>query len=419
MTKMEQQTKRYDAFISHSSQDAAFAAKLKKALEKYRPPKDLGLPQRRLNIFLDIRDLIGSDYLAAVNRFLENSAKLIVICSPNARRSEFVNNEIRRFTELNDAMNIIPIIIEGIPNNMASPDDENEMAFPEALLQVLEMPLAISYIDFDYRRDKVNRNFFERSWFSLLANIYGISRNDLEQRDKRWAQRYGMIITISIAANAVLLITTALLLIKCASINWSSLLSKEVYLVVFYIVIIILGVLGTRRFWNLRLAKQQSIFIAYRRSDSQDMTGRIYDKLTSKLGKNVLFRDIDSMPYGEDFREHVSQTLARCKIVLVVIGDTWLKVEDSSGNRRIDNPQDNVRTEIEIALKLNVPIIPLLIRSAKMPGQKELPNSIKKLAFRNGMSIRSDPDFHPDTNRLSKELRTRLKKTRPYRDRDL
>src|SRR6185369_12675526 len=97
------------------------------------------------------------------------------------------------------------------------------------------------------------------------------------------------------------------------------------------------------------------------------VTGRIYDKLVNKFGKEMVFRDIDSIPYGYDFRSHIVQTLQECKIALAVIGDKWLDSEDIEGKRRVDNPQDFVRVEIETALKLNIPLIPLLVRNTKMP----------------------------------------------------
>ncbi len=116
---VQKKTYQYDAFISYSREDKVFAEKLEKALEGFNPPKDPRIPQRRLNIFRDVDDLIGADYYESIDDHIGDSAKLIVICSPNARKSEFVNDEIRRFSILNCSANIIPIIIDGIPNNEA------------------------------------------------------------------------------------------------------------------------------------------------------------------------------------------------------------------------------------------------------------------------------------------------------------
>src|SRR5262245_61126328 len=88
-------TYRNDAFISYSRKDREFAQKLEKALENYQPPKGLPLPQRRLEIFRDEEDLTGVEYYRSIEKNLKDSSKLIVICSPNARKSDFVGDEIR------------------------------------------------------------------------------------------------------------------------------------------------------------------------------------------------------------------------------------------------------------------------------------------------------------------------------------
>ncbi|MHC4501247.1 MAG: toll/interleukin-1 receptor domain-containing protein, partial [Planctomycetota bacterium] len=175
----------YDAFISYSSEDKAFAERLEKVLENYRPPKDLNLPQRNLNVFRYETDMTGTEYYQSIQEHLSNSAKVIAVCSPGARKSRYVNEEIQYFAESNDPKNIIPIIVAGIANNEAADDQEEEKAFPEALCQVLEMPLAISYAGIDFKREKLNKGIFEGSWYTLLANIFEISRDKIEQRDKK------------------------------------------------------------------------------------------------------------------------------------------------------------------------------------------------------------------------------------------
>ena len=89
----------YDAFISYSRKNKTFADRLAKVLGEYRPPKDLDVPQRRLSAFLDVNDFTGAEYYRSLDRNLRRSRKLIVLCSPDARQSAFVNDEIRRFVE--------------------------------------------------------------------------------------------------------------------------------------------------------------------------------------------------------------------------------------------------------------------------------------------------------------------------------
>ncbi len=178
---------RYDAFISYSRKDRDFAAKLEKALKSYRPPKDLSVPQRFLNVFRDEEDLTGVEYHASIENHLKDSAKLIVVCSPNARRSPYVNDEIDRFAKAHDPRNIIPVILAGIPNNEATADQEPDLAFPEALCRLQRMPLATSDYrrNFSVRKDKINKGAFEGSWHALLANIYDCERSEIEQREKK------------------------------------------------------------------------------------------------------------------------------------------------------------------------------------------------------------------------------------------
>jgi hypothetical protein len=175
----------YDAFISYSSEDKAFAERLEKVLENYRPPKDLNLPQRHLNIFRYEADMTGTEYYESIREYLSNSAKVIVVCSPSARKSRYVNEELQYFAESNDPKNIIPIILAGVPNNEAAANQEEEKAFPQALCKVLEMPLAISYAGIDLKREKLNKGVYEGKWYTLLANIFDISRDEIEQRDKK------------------------------------------------------------------------------------------------------------------------------------------------------------------------------------------------------------------------------------------
>jgi hypothetical protein len=143
-----------------------------------------------------------------------------------------------------------------------------------------------------------------------------------------------------------------------------------------------------------------SIFVCYRRDDSRDVTGRLYDRLIATYGSNRVFRDIDSIPLGMDFRTHVANQLADCKACLVVIGRDWLLIQDRDGRRRLDDPNDHVRVEIETALRRSIPVVPLLINHATMPHPDDLPESLQALAYRNGIPVRPDPDFHRDVDRL-------------------
>ena len=140
--------------------------------------------------------------------------------------------------------------------------------------------------------------------------------------------------------------------------------------------------------------------ISYRREDSTDMTGRIYDRLITAFGKEAVFKDVDSVPLGLHFAEYISSTIEKCHVVIAVIGNKWWGDDGASGRRRLDDPNDFVRIEIETALKHGIPIIPLLIKDMGMPEETELPDTLKRLVFCNGIPVRIDPDFHRDVDAL-------------------
>ena len=151
-------------------------------------------------------------------------------------------------------------------------------------------------------------------------------------------------------------------------------------------------------------AVPSGVFISYRRSDSLDVTGRIYYRLCQHLGRERVFRDVDSIPAGVDFRPHIETLISRCKTCLVVIGPQWVNTKDPAGSVRLSDPADHVRQEIESALGRNIKVIPVLVGSTEMPRVQDVPGSLRELCYRNAMKVRPDPDFHRDMDRLVDEL---------------
>ncbi len=154
------------------------------------------------------------------------------------------------------------------------------------------------------------------------------------------------------------------------------------------------------------------IFVSYRRDDSADVAGRIRDRLVEQFGAAEVFTDVDSIPYGVDFRDHIDRRIAQCDVFLAIIGPGWLTVTNAEGRRCLDLAEDFVRLEVHSALARGIPVIPLLVRGAAMPTKDELPPAIGELAYRNGMPIRSDPDFHNDMDRLIAGVTEHLPETR-------
>jgi hypothetical protein len=147
------------------------------------------------------------------------------------------------------------------------------------------------------------------------------------------------------------------------------------------------------------------IFISYRHADTSYVTGRIFDQLSKKIGRKNIFKDVESIQAGSDFKETINNSVKSCEVILAVIGPKWSTVTDDGNKRRIDDPNDFVRIEIEAGLKRGIPIIPVLVSGAKMPNSDELPETLKNLAFQKGLPVRSDPDFNNDIATLTESLK--------------
>src|SRR5262245_47821980 len=110
-----------------------------------------------------------------------------------------------------------------------------------------------------------------------------------------------------------------------------------------------------------------TIFISYRRDDSAGHAGRVMDRLEQEFGRDYLFMDVDSIPLGTDFVRILREEVAKCTVLLAVIGPRWSEVRDEDGTPRLNNPNDFVRIEIAAALQRNISVIPILLDGAKIP----------------------------------------------------
>jgi formylglycine-generating enzyme required for sulfatase activity len=151
------------------------------------------------------------------------------------------------------------------------------------------------------------------------------------------------------------------------------------------------------------------IFISYRRADSTYLIGRIKDRLVSVFGEESTFRDLDDIPAGVDFRDVLERETNDCNVMLVVIGPQWASITNAQGDRRLFDPEDFTRIEVETGLKRlsegKTMVIPVLVLNASMPSAQELPQSLGQLAYQNAISIRNDPDFDNDMDRLVRDMK--------------
>src|SRR5262249_45409322 len=119
---------------------------------------------------------------------------------------------------------------------------------------------------------------------------------------------------------------------------------------------------------------------------------------------NQLFMDVDNVPLGVNFAKLLQDEVARCDVLLVVIGRNWLGARGDDGRRRLDNPDDFVRIEIATALRRNIPVIPVLLDGAAVPKADELPEELKDLTVSNALDLRH-ASFQTDINRLVRGLK--------------
>lgn len=149
------------------------------------------------------------------------------------------------------------------------------------------------------------------------------------------------------------------------------------------------------------------IFISYRRADSQIISGRIYDQLEQAFGADNIFKDVDNIPPGRDFRGVLREYVAWCDVMLAIIGPDWLDIRNREGARRLDDPEDFVRLEVHSGLERDgALVIPVCVKGAAPPPADALPLALRELAFNNAVEIRNDPDFKRDMRRLIDYLRT-------------
>lgn len=148
------------------------------------------------------------------------------------------------------------------------------------------------------------------------------------------------------------------------------------------------------------------IFLSYRRSDSGGYAGRLHDHLALAFKDADVFRDVDSLRPGQKWTQRLDEVLASSKLMLVVIGPDWLTTANEHG-RRLDDPEDHVRLEVQAALTRGVPVIPALVGGATMPRPEALPEPLRPLC--DWQSVRlSDESWRTDFEELEEAVRSAL-----------
>ena len=142
-----------------------------------------------------------------------------------------------------------------------------------------------------------------------------------------------------------------------------------------------------------------AIVISYRRTDGAQ-AARVYESLTRRFGSDAVYMDVANIPFGADFPDHLRQAISGSAVALVLIGHDW--------PARIQQADDPVRMEIETILDRGIPLLPVLIGSARMPGLADLPPAIHALVRPNALSIGTLLDFNRDMRLVTERIETLL-----------
>jgi len=145
-------------------------------------------------------------------------------------------------------------------------------------------------------------------------------------------------------------------------------------------------------------------FISYRRKDTGDIAGRIFDRLSGYFGPGSTLLDVDALVAGGNYRTQIERLLERCHVTLAIIGEEWLTATDAAGKRRLDNPDDQLRIEIAVALASGRTVIPVLVHETSLPAVDELPDDMKGLAVCDPHVVQSGAPFNTDIQLLIERL---------------
>lgn len=150
------------------------------------------------------------------------------------------------------------------------------------------------------------------------------------------------------------------------------------------------------------------IFISYRRAQSLHVSGRIFDRLEKEFTRGEVFFDVDAIPVGINFKDHIRGSLERSAVLLAVIGRDWCNgawLQNGLQRWWSPPPEDHVQSEIELAFEFGVPVTPILIDQTPMPGRGIIPTSISQLCDLNAASVRGGRDFHADMDMVCVKIR--------------
>jgi TIR domain/WD domain, G-beta repeat len=141
------------------------------------------------------------------------------------------------------------------------------------------------------------------------------------------------------------------------------------------------------------------IFLSYRRQDAAPYARLLQYQLSERFPDAHVFMDLDSIEAGLDFAEVIRDAVDSSSVMVALIGSQWATVSDEQGRRRLDDPDDYVRFEVQTALERGVRVIPVLLDNARPLRQQQLPAELHKLARLNALEL-SYGRYQYDSGRL-------------------
>ena len=141
------------------------------------------------------------------------------------------------------------------------------------------------------------------------------------------------------------------------------------------------------------------IFLSYRREDAAPYARLLQFQLSERFPHARVFMDLDSIEPGLDFAEVIRDAVGSSAVLVALIGRQWATVADEEGRRRLDDPDDYVRFEVQTALERGVRVIPVLVDAARPLRQQQLPAELHKLARLNALEL-SYGRYQYDSDRL-------------------
>ena len=161
----------------------------------------------------------------------------------------------------------------------------------------------------------------------------------------------------------------------------------------------------------------RGIFLSYRREDAAPYALLLRFQLRERFPDTQVFMDMDSIEIGKDFREVINEAVHSSAVLVALVGRQWTALADGEGHRRLDDPDDLVRFEIQTALERDVLVIPVLVDGARPLRLEQLPAGLQKLARLNALEL-SYGRYNYDADRLFDVIQRVLAEVRDLEEAD-